>query len=158
MNYSTLASYGNNKCMNCLLKCDLCFLFYASQTINVTTAATGYGLALACDTLISQVSKPHCVCALLLQWFYQQEGFDFTMMESNPVTISMFVFCRLLAVKTWNVLEWFFKGVHWSCWCFACHVGLLSWTLTAYWSSCTKRKRWRGKIMVFKADIASLNI
>lgn len=75
--------------MNCILKCDLCFLFFASQTVNVTTAATGYGLALACDTLISQVSKPHCVCALLLQWFYQQEGFDFTMMESNPVTFSI---------------------------------------------------------------------
>lgn len=72
--------------------------------------------------------------------------------------LALFVFCRLLAVKTWNVLEWFFKGVHWSCWRFACHVGLLSWTLTAYWSSCTKRKRWRGKIMVFKADVASLNI
>lgn len=32
-------------------------LTFPFQTINVTSAATGYGLGLACDTLVSQVRK-----------------------------------------------------------------------------------------------------
>lgn len=33
------------------------YVSYLFQTINVTTAATGYGLGLACATLVSQVWK-----------------------------------------------------------------------------------------------------
>lgn len=45
--YREVCASGSFKCVS-----------YSFQTINITTTATGYGLGLACDTLVAQVCPP----------------------------------------------------------------------------------------------------
>ena len=124
---------------------NLCmFHMFHFQTINITTAATGSGLARACDTLVAQVWKKN-LCPLTFcpdPQVHQLLVFIAVFLEM--INIVHVLLCRRLVARTCCGWGWSFSGASSSCCCSVCPAGVCSSTPSPSCYVWARTLRWPG--------------